>query len=482
MKICSAKSVGGWVASTLLVMVTVLLGPASVFAAIVTSAATGYWDDGATWGGSAPAQGDTVIIAGPHTVTVRGVEMRQAPTTINAGATLVISAPKLNLNAVTATLVVDGTLDIQCDGGIEDGGNKKPVVDANGTVRIGTSAPATGTFGWQLDPASTFNYYGAAQPVFDFGQAYGNLILSGSGVKTLPAGLIVLGDLWLQGSASIGGGPLTNPPPASIALSGMTAHGPTISWTDSGSATGYKLYRSLDGFAWTFVDSDTGTPYAFGSGHGTLSNTNYYWTVTATYAAAPTESAKFVTQGRTALGSGWNTIASPYDTNGGGDRTPQSVFGWTANVWKWVSAGLTGGDDIDLGSWQKETTRLTPGAGYMSSMPNETTGLNATDPKSVVALPVTITLVPGWNLISNPTLTNLTGIGASWRVDGDVTTLSAAITAGTIYSGLYWYNTASSSYSTWNMSTGSGSEPTVEPWKGYWIYNSTTANHTLKIQ
>jgi hypothetical protein len=43
--------------------------------------------------------------------------------------------------------------------------------------------------------------------------------------------------------------------------------------------------------------------------------------------------------------------------------------------------------------------------------------------------------------------------------------------------GIYWWN--GTTYDSWTVI---GNNPTIEPWKGYWIVNQTSDNHTLTMQ
>ena len=61
-------------------------------------------------------------------------------------------------------------------------------------------------------------------------------------------------------------------------------------------------------------------------------------------------------------------------------------------------------------------------------------------------------------------------------IDG-TTPLSTAITDNIIGGDLYWWN--GSTYDSMNISL---DDPPVEPWKGYWILNMDSVDHTLTIQ
>jgi hypothetical protein len=86
-----------------------------------------------------------------------------------------------------------------------------------------------------------------------------------------------------------------------------------------------------------------------------------------------------------------------------------------------------------------------------------------------------LTLLPGWNMISNQTQTNMSNIGANWMVDG-ATSLTTAVSNSTINGALTWWDGAQ--YQTLLIS----GNPVIEPWKAYFILNQTGVTHTLTIQ
>ena len=87
----------------------------------------------------------------------------------------------------------------------------------------------------------------------------------------------------------------------------------------------------------------------------------------------------------------------------------------------------------------------------------------------------TISLKPGWTMIANPNATTKTDIATNWLIDG--APLFSAISSGMIGGSVYWWN--GSTYDSWTII---GNNPQIEPWKGYWLLNLTTSNHTLTIQ
>ncbi|MBI5439659.1 MAG: hypothetical protein HY900_00435 [Deltaproteobacteria bacterium] len=483
MKIRSARMMGTLVCAAFLGLLSSMLVASPALAVTCASIATGDWGTGGTWDcNHAPIGSDSVIVVSPHTVTLSsGTQTRTAATQVNEGATLVISGTgQINLNAGGATLNVKGTLDSKVADAVTAGTFRFPVTWPGSVVRFDIGGTVNSNIVWIVDSQSTFEYYGAgAQAVPLLNQPYANLILSGSGIKTLPSGVVITGDLWVKGTASydvFGGGSITNPPPASIALSSMNVNGPTLSWLAPSGATNtvlnYIVYRSTDGFTWgdpiATLNSAT-LSYVFSAGEGTLSNTNYYWTVTALYndILNPPESAKIVKEGRTALAIGWNTIGCPYD------GCSYSSLG--RNLWGWTS----GGQSL-AGTWAVIASPTT-GTGQMSNLKLNTTVLNGSG--STVSS-ATVTLLPGWNLISNPTLTNMTGIDAEWSVylatdiPGNAVPLSTAVGNGTILNGLYWYNPTAAGYTSWQIT----SATLVEPWKGYWVYLNNASSYKLIIQ
>ncbi|MFN9582539.1 MAG: hypothetical protein ACK566_07725, partial [Bacteroidota bacterium] len=110
-----------------------------------------------------------------------------------------ISAANLTLNGAGGTLHL-GTGLTHTFSGI--------VARTNGTLNFGSSTvslsnatPFSNTVATLVVGSSTINYSGAAQPVLDL--TYNNLILSGSGVKTTSASVVVNGRLTLEGTASL---------------------------------------------------------------------------------------------------------------------------------------------------------------------------------------------------------------------------------------------------------------------------------------
>jgi hypothetical protein len=270
---------------------------------------------------------------------------------------------------------------------------------------------------------------------------------------------------------------ITPAQPSGITLSAMTSTGPTVSWSAVSNTDAYKVYRSTDNTTWTFA-CGTSDPAVTCIDTGASTNTTYSWTVTALKNIC--ESSKPAPQtARTALLFGWNMVSCPYNT---GTATPKTVYGtWAGNTYDWVStypACATPEDPATCGNWVL-AARLYSGTSQFVYAFNNTKVLTSsiTTPASSA---VTVTLAPGWNLISNQTTSPMTGIGTSWIVDGS-TTLSDAITAETVGGAIYWWDFVDTApaYRHYDVAD----DPIVDPWKGFWILNMDPDNdHTLTIQ
>jgi hypothetical protein len=173
----------------------------------------------------------------------------------------------------------------------------------------------------------------------------------------------------------------------------------------------------------------------------------------------------------TPMYNGWNIISVPYSTT---NVNPSAFFGSSVSaIYQWVPSGATPeSSNSVLGSYMT-VNNLVPGNGYFVKANNNSTMLvYAGNPGPSTA---TITLNPGWTMIANPQLTNMTNIGANWLIDGNP--LSQAITANLIGGSVYWWN--GTTYNSWTVI---GNNPQIEPWKGYWIVNIDSKAHSLLIQ
>ena len=240
-----------------------------VMAAAKTASVSGNWNNTATWGGSSvPVAGDAVTINSGVTVTVTAVAAcasinflstatNNSNLNINTGITLTVSGaitiprPSSSTNTIN---VGAGTLNAGSITFTNGGGtNRHQIIISTGTVAVsgdvtesGSTGSATITFTGagllQLGGAffssstgtlttvagSTVEYNGAAQTVQNFD--YGNLILSGSGVKTLQNGITIGGNLSLSGTARV-------TTAAALAIGGNLIVGDGTTFT----AAGYNL-------------------------------------------------------------------------------------------------------------------------------------------------------------------------------------------------------------------------------------------------
>ncbi|MBU5614086.1 fibronectin type III domain-containing protein [Geomonas azotofigens] len=245
----------------------------------------------------------------------------------------------------------------------------------------------------------------------------------------------------------------------------VTATGqPGASFSGLKPGSSFTVYRAEGGKAPTSIYSGTQTSFA---DNGVLKpNTIYTYTV-----ASDQEGATELISVKTPLYNGWNIIAVPYNTTG---IAPTSFFASpVSSIYEWLPTGATTeSSTTQLGSY-KTVTALAPGLGYFAKASSSSTLLTysgAAGPASV-----TVTLKPGWTMIANPNVANKTNIGTTWLIDGSP--LSDAINTNKIGGSIYWWN--GTTYDSWTIL---GNNPQVEPWKGYWMINLESVNHTLTIQ
>jgi hypothetical protein len=245
----------------------------------------------------------------------------------------------------------------------------------------------------------------------------------------------------------------------------VTATPPTVDYAGIKTGTSFTVSRSEGGKPSVSVVSNTSNTSYTADTSVLKPNTIYQYSVAST---ADPSLTIFMTI-RTPLFNGWNIFAVPNNATLSASNAFASQVG---TVYEWVTNGTNKeSDTTQLGSYTPVTT-LAPGKGYFVKTNNGSTLLSYNGTAN--ATPVTVTLKPGWTMIANPNTTNMTNIGTSWQISGQP--LSAAVTAGTIGGSLYWWN--GSTYEFWSV----GSNPQVEPWKGYWIVNQTSGNLTLTLQ
>jgi len=244
----------------------------------------------------------------------------------------------------------------------------------------------------------------------------------------------------------------------------VTATARTINFSGLITGTTFTILRT--GGEATSTQVYSGTSTSFVDTASLLPNTIYTYTVTSDTSSIPTT----ILTIRTPLYNGWNIVAVPYQTTG----VPVSTFfaSSVSSIYQWMPNGASAeSSNVVFGSYAKVDS-LVPGYGYFVKASNSSTLL--TYAGSAGPTSATVTLEPGWTMISNPTTTNKTDIGANWQIDGNP--LSNAVNANTVGGSLYWWN--GTTYDSWTII----SNPAVEPWKGYWILNLDSMSHTLTIQ
>lgn len=222
----------------MLLIMGLLMVSHSSFAAPKIASVSGNWSNTATWGGAAiPTSADDVTVNSGITVTVDGAYSCNTLTFAAVTTTSIVSITGTNSLTVTGLIsmplpsvgqsciinvnagslscgsltmlattvgrndvinITTGTLSVA--GAITTGTTGcQFIFTGTGTFNIGGSFSSTPTL--TTFAGSTVNYNGAAQTVL--GINYNNLILSGSGAKTLQAGTTTVnGNLTLSGTAT----------------------------------------------------------------------------------------------------------------------------------------------------------------------------------------------------------------------------------------------------------------------------------------
>ena len=249
----------------------------------------------------------------------------------------------------------------------------------------------------------------------------------------------------------------------------VTAAPPAVNYTTVKDGTTFDIFRSEAGKTYTAVATAVTTPI-YTDATALKPNTVYQYAVSSDADPTPT----VFTTVRTPLYNGWNIVAVPYST---GSTTPASFFSNTiGTVFEWQPSGATiESSTSQLGSYAV-VSNFTPGKAYFVKTATGSDTLLANSGGSAGPTSTTVTLNPGWTMISNPNTTNKTDIKNSWLIDGNP--LANAITGNKIGGGIYWWN--GSAYDSWSIVGDSSLQ--IEPWKGYWILNMDTVPHTLTIQ
>ncbi len=183
-----------------------------------------------------------VTLTAGQTLTLDAIRAPDGNVTINNGSTFDLSSFTLNRSAAGGTLTVA----------------------SGATLRIGSTNTLPANYSTHsIGATSTIEYYGSAQTVANLNsaQTYGNLILSGSGTKTLQTGTTAIsGNLTLSGTVStttvvgltisgnlsIGDGTTFTAAGYALTVTGTTTVGGGTSGNLTiSSATGAKLFTGL---------------------------------------------------------------------------------------------------------------------------------------------------------------------------------------------------------------------------------------------
>jgi alpha-tubulin suppressor-like RCC1 family protein len=240
---------------------------------------------------------------------------------------------------------------------------------------------------------------------------------------------------------------------------------PTMNVSGIKAGTTFTIYRTGGGL--TSAAVYTGMNPTFTDTSALKPNTIYQYAVSSDTDA----SLSMVTTIRTPLYGGWNIVAVPCDTTG---ADPASFFATPVSaIYRWIPSGATFEEsDRVLGAYSTVGSLL-PGNGYFVKASDHVTLLTCSGKPGPAS--ATVILKPGWTMIANPTTTDKSDIATSWLLDG--APLAWAITANKVGGGVYWWN--GTTYDSWSIMN---DNPQIEPWKGYWILNIDSVNHTLTIQ
>jgi fibrillarin-like rRNA methylase len=192
-------------------------------AATYTSTQSGPWNTATTWtvtgvdatpNGGIPDADDIVVINGGFVVTL-GVGETESCSSLSLGQ---------NGGATTTALTFSSGSVLTVSGAVSLSGSKPGTIDMTngGTLKIGSTFSNAGTF----TAGSGTVEYNALGVQSVLAQAYNNLILSGSGAKTIPTGTTVTGNLSIQpagstATANLGAGVNINPV-GTLTLGGTT--------------------------------------------------------------------------------------------------------------------------------------------------------------------------------------------------------------------------------------------------------------------
>jgi hypothetical protein len=161
-----------------------------------------------TFAGKFTAGTGTVIFNGSSAQTLGGSQAKFYNVTINNASGVTLNSNEQTMNTLT---VQGGILDLVDNTfNIAGGGITKILTVNNGaSLRIGTNkSMPTGYTTYTFGATSNVEYYGTAQAVST--QTYGNLILSGTGIKTINSSTTSIATtLWIKGPGGTGNAQVT---------------------------------------------------------------------------------------------------------------------------------------------------------------------------------------------------------------------------------------------------------------------------------
>ena len=187
----------------------------NISAATITSTGSGNWNSttaNSPWpNGTVPALGDNVIIANGNTVTLTANVAKTAGSTVvvNQGGTLNCNAALSIAASAAVEFTISGNVNISVANGLNRNGASNAAITATGVLSLITTNATVGVQVWDLQTGSTVRLTAAGNQTLDpdfIGTGIDNLILSGSGIKTLGEATTVSQILSIEGAASFANG------------------------------------------------------------------------------------------------------------------------------------------------------------------------------------------------------------------------------------------------------------------------------------
>ena len=167
--------------------------------------------------------------------------------------------------------------------------------------------------------------------------------------------------------------------------------------------------------------------------------------------------------------TGYNMVSVPRDV-AGANLDGAGAFG-NPLTYKWNSSGLT--DSANKGGYTlvDVLNPVRPGEGYFTAKNSGATLPEHGIYNDILAADYTVTLQPGWNLISNPYGGNVKLSAVQVQKGADApATWAAAAASNWVVNAVYYYK-GSDWGAAYNFESAGGSpDATLVPWVGYWVY------------